>query len=56
MSRIWSEALIGQHSSYIVLALVHNDRQKTNGHKGQINVNTMNLHYKTVNIRGKYSS
>ena len=28
--------LIGRRSSYIVLAVVSNDRQKTKGHKGQM--------------------
>ena len=29
-------ALIGRHSSYIVLPIVTNDRQKTIDHKGQM--------------------
>ena len=42
LSRIWSGALIGQHSSYLVLAFV-DDRQTTDKKAQRSRVNVMNL-------------
>ena len=51
---IWSGALIGRRSSYIVLAVVYEWPTKTKGHEGQMKM--WWIYYKTVNIPGIYSS
>ena len=50
MSGIWLRALIGRHSSYIVLAIVE-ERQTKDKRSQTLNVNAMSLH-QTANIRG----
>ena len=54
LSGSWSGALIGQRSSYIVLAIVYEWPTKTKGHEGQMK--TRWICYKTVNVSGIYSS
>ena len=54
LSGIWSGALIGLRSCYIVLAIFYEWPTKTKGHGGQMKTRWM--YCKTVNIRGIYSS